>query len=388
MAGTGGITWVCPGHLYDGRQLRAGRALGVSGGKVVALADAARLADDAVRIDIAGIVTPGFVDLQVNGGGGLMVNANPTPQAMAGIAAAHHRLGTVAILPTVISDTPEILSRAVEAAIAAKGQKGIAGLHIEGPHISVPRRGTHAEHFIRPLDMATIGHVRRLREAGVPVMLTLAPEAATDAQIGELAALGAVVSVGHSDVSADRAEAAFVAGASAVTHLFNAMSPMENRAPGLTGAAINSEVFAGIICDGIHVDDRMVGLAFRARPVPNRMFLVSDAMPTVGGPDHFSLYGQDIARDGDRLVNSEGSLAGAHTTMAVGVARLVGVVGVDRETALRAAILVPSSLMGLGLDRIDGRAVDDLIVLDDKCVLRGPLSVCLGQGANSSLHLH
>ena len=371
--------WVCPDQVFDGQRLLSGYAVRIQSGRVIGIAPTAALDPHAKRLPLVGILSPGFVDLQVNGGGGRFLNAEPTTGCMIEIAAAHHKLGTTSILPTVITDAREVLDRAVDAAIEAAGEKGIAGLHIEGPHISIARRGTHAERHIRPLEKSTLSHAARLRGAGVPLMLTIAPEACTDAQIAELTEMGVVVSLGHSDCDANRAETAIASGARAATHLFNAMSPMENRAPGLTGTVINSEICAGIICDGVHVDDRMVGLAFRARPCADSMFLVSDAMPTVGGPDQFSLYGLDITREGNRLVNSEGSLAGAHTTMAIGVARLVQKVGLDPETALRAAIHVPSRLMGLDLDQLEGREVDDLLHLDHSCALVQPLGKVLLQ---------
>lgn len=369
--------WFCPDRLFDGR-LREGLAFRLEAGRVAELRARADLPPRAECRAIAGTVTPGYLDLQVNGGGNVLVNTTPTPDGMAAIAAAHRRLGTTGILPTVITDRPEVLARVVEAALAAQGRPGILGLHIEGPHLNVARRGTHAAELIRPLDAGTIAHLRRLRAAGVPVMLTLAPEILARGQIAELVAMGVVVSLGHTDATADETRAAFAEGAQTVTHLYNAMSPMLNRQPGVVGATINSTAYAGIICDGIHVADEMVGLAIRARPVPDRMFLVSDAMPTVGGADHFRLYGQDVQLVEGRLVNDEGSLAGAHVTMAESVARLVGVVGVSAETALRMAVTVPAELMGLPeLGRFAGRQSADLICLDDAMRFVGPLDQVL-----------
>ena len=185
-------------------------------------------------------------------------------------------------------------------------------------------------------------------------------------QIATLAAMGAVVSLGHSDATAESVQAALAEGAVCFTHLFNAMSPMLNRTPGVTGACINSTAYAGIICDGIHVDDAMVGLAIRARPVPDRMFLVSDAMPTVGGTGHFRLYGDEIRLENGRLVNAEGSLAGAHVTMAESLARLITVVGIAPETALRMAISNPARLIGADdFAQINGRNLADLLLLND-----------------------
>jgi N-acetylglucosamine-6-phosphate deacetylase len=260
--------------------------------------------------------------------------------------------------------------------------RGLLGLHIEGPHLSLPRRGTHAAEFIRPLDSTTIGHVRRLRDKGIAVKITLAPEAVQRGQISALVATGAVVSIGHSDATAEAVQAALAEGANCFTHLFNAMSPMLNRAPGVTGAAINSTAYCGFICDGHHVADAMLGLAIRARPVPDRMFLVSDAMSTVGGSDRFMLYGQEVRVVGGRLVNAEGSLAGAHVTMAESVARLVRVLGITPEAALRMAVTVPAMVIGApGLAQIIGRDADDLLVLGPDMMPLGTCAALMAQAA-------
>lgn len=369
--------WIAPELLFAEGRLQPGQALHLRDGHVITVCPVAEAG--RAPVPLSGIVTPGFVDLQVNGGGGVLLNQTPTVEGMAAIAAAHRLFGTVAILPTLITDAPDVLDLTADAALAARGQKGIAGLHIEGPHISIPRRGTHAERFVRPLDDRTIAVVRRLRQGAVPTMITLAPEAVAPGQIAALVAMGAVVSIGHSDTTAEGVRAALAEGASCFTHLFNAMSPLLHRSPGVVGAALNSSVPAGIICDGIHVADELVGLAIRARPAPDLMFLVSDAMPTVGGPDHFRLYDMDLHLEGGRLVNSEGSLAGAHVTMAESVARLVAVVGVDPAQALRMAVTIPALVMGLpGLAQVAGRASDDLLVLNGRARFRAALPEVIG----------
>ena len=376
-----GTTWLCPDLLFDGHSLLPGQALVVAGGTVQALIPLKDLPSSAPRQRIVGTVTPGYLDLQVNGGGDVFLNTTPTAQGMAAIAAAHRRFGTVGIMPTLITDAPEVLDHAAEAALAVRHLPGMLGLHIEGPHISLPRRGTHATRFVRPLDDRTIAVVTRLRRAGIAVMITLAPEAATPGQIATLAATGAVVAIGHSDTTAEATRAALSAGASCFTHLFNAMSPMLNRAPGVTGAGINSTAFAGIICDGIHVADEMVGLALRARPRPDTTFLVSDAMPTVGGSDHFSLYGDEIRLADGRLVNAEGSLAGAHVTMAESVARLISHVGVAPDAALRMAVTIPARVIGADhLAGVAGRSLADLLILDETWALRGTCAILASSG--------
>jgi N-acetylglucosamine-6-phosphate deacetylase len=358
--------WLLPDAIFDGSRLRPGAALAVAGGRSLRIGTPPR---GARTRPIKGTLTPGFLDLQVNGGGDALLNNDQTPEALHRMAAAHRRFGTVGILPTVITDAPEILARAVDATLAAHARptpdRSLLGLHIEGPHLSIPRRGTHAAEYIRPFDDQTLSHIRRLRAAGLFVKITLAPESATPAQVRQIVATGATVSIGHSDATAEDVRALLDAGATCFTHLFNAMSPMLNRAPGVTGACINSSAYAGIICDGIHVADDMVGLAIRARPVPGRMFLVSDAMCTVGGSDHFRLYGQDIWLKDGRLVNAEGSLAGAHVTMAEGVCRLIAVVGTTPETALDMAVGAPARLLGRpDLATPEQRDLADLIFLD------------------------
>ena len=195
--------------------------------------------------------------------------------------------------------------------------------------------------------------------------------------------MGAVVSIGHTDATCEDTEAAISAGASCATHLFNAMSPMVGREPGAVGAVINSHVWSGIICDGFHVDDRMIKLALRARPDDDLMFLVSDAMATVGGPALFDLYGQNIHLENGRLINAEGHLAGAHVTQAEGVARLVHEIDVPLAQALRMAITVPALVVGqANLAQVIGRLVRDVLVLSDDLKVDGTLGQTLSQLSN------
>lgn len=357
--------WLCPDLLFDGERLRAGMALGLNGARTTTIAPQRDLPPTARRLALKGTLCPGFIDLQVNGGGDALLNADPSAGAMATMAAAHRRYGTVGILPTVITDTPEVLAAAADAALAARGGTGILGLHIEGPHLSQPRRGAHAAALVRPFEDATLALVTRLCGAGVFVKITVAPEAMASGQIAALVRAGAVVSLGHSDATAEETRAALAEGATCFTHLFNAMSPMLNRAPGMTGACIGSTAYAGIICDGHHVADEMIALAIRARPIPERMFLVSDAMPTVGGSDHFRLYGQEIRLVNGRLVNEEGSLAGAHVTMGQSLQRLIKTVGIDPQTALQMAVSTPAALLGRpALASPQARDLADLLLLN------------------------
>ena len=354
-------TYLQPNQIFDGKVLRRGYVAAKSG-SITGILDT--LPAGLTAQTLQGTLSPGYLDLQVNGGGDALLNNTPTLQAMQTMADAHRRFGTVAIMPTIITDTPEVLDHAAEAALQAHGVRGILGLHIEGPHLSLARRGTHAAQFIRPLDSRTLSVVQQLCKAGLRVMITVAPEAVAQGQIAQLVAMGAVVSLGHSDATAQQTRACLAEGAICFTHLFNAMSPMQSRAAGMTGAAINSAAYAGVICDGIHVADEMLALALRARPQADTTFLVSDAMATVGGSEHFMLYDQKIQLVDGRLINAEGSLAGAHTTMAEGVARLITQIGLDPAAALRMATTIPAKVIGRSTGLV-GQSLND-------CLLLGP----------------
>lgn len=311
------------------------------------------------------LLAPGLTDLQVNGGGGVLVNTTPTPDGLRAIRAAHLALGTAAILPTVITDAPNVMEAAADAAIACKGEPGLEGLHIEGPHIAPERKGTHDARHIRPLDSRTIAVLRRLRDADVPVLLTLAPERADPALMAQAAEMGVVLSAGHTAATSTETQQALARGVTMFTHLFNAMPPMLSRDPGVVGAAILSDAYIGLIADGIHVDWQALRIAIAARPVAGRSFLVSDAMPTVGGPDRFSLYGQEIRVVDGRLINAEGALAGAHVSLLDCVLRLHRHAGIALADALAMAGEIPRHAMGLApLELGPGLTLDQVLALD------------------------
>ena len=351
---------IAPDHLWLDGGLRAGMAVRVEDGVVAWVGPV-----DRARPDLTPhLLMPGPTDLQVNGGGGTMLNSDPTPEGLKRIVAAHRRRGTAEIMATVITDRPEVTEAAAEAVLAAHGIPGLLGLHIEGPHIAPERRGTHDPDHIRPLDERTVRLVERLRAGDVPVMLTLAPERSDPGLMRRIAASGAVLSAGHSAATADETRAALGAGVTCFTHLFNAMPPMTSRAPGILGAAILSDAFAGIIADGVHVSWDMIRLALAARR-PGRTFVVSDAMATVGGPDAFELYGQTIRlRDGE-LVNAEGHLAGAHVDMVRSLANLCGHAGVPLAEAVAMTTDIPRAAMRLAPRRIaPGLDAEWLLSLD------------------------
>jgi N-acetylglucosamine-6-phosphate deacetylase len=293
------------------------------------------------------MLAAGFIDLQVNGGGGVLLNDEPTPDAVRAIARAHRRYGTTSCLPTLISDTPAKAKAAIAAAKSLVGTDGILGLHLEGPFISPSRPGIHRTDYILAATADDLDWLVELSAVGSS-MVTLAPECVPAGFVKTLASSGIRVSVGHSEATADTLIRAIGEGLSGVTHLFNAMPSMSAREPGIVGVALtDTRLIAGIILDGIHVDPLVARAAFSAKG-PGNIALVSDAMPTVGTEqDHFELMGRRIQLQNGRLVSENGTLAGAHLDLATAVKNAVTLVGISLDDALRAASLVPARFLGI-----------------------------------------
>ncbi|KZL27565.1 N-acetylglucosamine-6-phosphate deacetylase [Pseudovibrio sp. Ad37] len=339
--------WLCPDQLFDGQNLLTDTAIHLVDGQCTGLSSADQLPVDATVKKLSGLITPGFFDIQINGGGGVLYNTSPSPEGLAAIAAAHRQFGTTALLPTVITDAPNVLEEAVEAMKDAYGTHGIKGIHIEGPHISVERKGTHEASWVRPLNERSLQLVRDLRDRDIPVLMTVAPEGVAKGDVARLVEMGAVVSIGHTDAGAAQIKPVLEEGANLFTHLFNGMSQMVNREPGAVGTGINSTAYCSLIVDGHHVADDMLRLAIRARPVKDHMIIISDAMPTVGGPENFNLYGHQVYLEDGKLINKAGSLAGAHVTMLESVARMITELQFPAEEVLRMSLSNPAALMGL-----------------------------------------
>ncbi len=342
------------GRIFDGHSLSEVKAVRFQNGVFHGLGDAR----DGERIDLAGdILSPGYVDLQVNGGDGLMFNDDPSVATLTRIATAHRRLGATRILPTLITDSHEKTQAAIRAgqeAVAAR-ISGIGGLHLEGPHISVVRKGAHDAQHIRPMENADLQVLIEAKKTLPVLMVTLAPEAVTPEQVKQLAEAGVVVSLGHTDADFETCMSYAKAGARAVTHLFNAMSQLRSRAPGLVGAALQSgELSAGLIADGIHVHPAAMSTAWAGKCGPGAIYLVSDAMAVAGTDlDRFELNGRRITRQNGHLRLSDGTLAGADLDLTRAVSVLVGQVGVPLEEALRAVTENPASLCGMALPRLE-----------------------------------
>ncbi|MCH8467727.1 MAG: amidohydrolase family protein, partial [Roseinatronobacter sp.] len=323
-----------------------------------------------------GILAPGLVDLQVNGGGGLLVGPDTDMAQLAHICATHMALGACAILPTLITDHPDVTARVIAAGVAAMraGVQGFAGLHLEGPHLAQARKGAHDPALIRAMSEADLALLLRAARELPALMVTLAPEAARLEQIRALAQAGVIVSLGHTDCTSAQARAAHAAGARAVTHLFNAMSGLQARAPGLVGAALSTDLRAGIIADGVHVAPECLQIALQMK-APDGLFLVSDAMAVAGSTlAEFSLGGRVIRRErgaqAGRLTLADGTLAGADISLPQSLRHLVGL-GVAPARALAMASRIPADVIAApDRGRIVPGARADLVFLSPGLHLR------------------
>lgn len=340
-------------RIFDGETWHEDAALVVGSGLIETIMPRAEIDPAIPLLELGGgILAPGFIDMQVNGGGGVMLNDGPSIEKIRTICAAHAAFGTTALLPTLITDTREINAAAIEAGAQAARENvpGFLGLHLEGPHLSLARKGAHDPALIRPMDDKDQAALIAARQAMPVLLTTFAPESIAIHRIEALSAAGVIVSLGHTDTSCAQAFDAVLAGASMATHLFNAMSQLGNREPGLVGAVLDSgTLWAGLIADGIHVDPATIAIALRAKKGPAKIFLVTDAMATIGTDmKSFMLNGREIRRENGRLTLADGTLAGADLDMISAVRFIHKTIGLELGEALRMASLYPAQAVGQG----------------------------------------
>jgi N-acetylglucosamine-6-phosphate deacetylase len=348
-----------------------GRVVVIDDGKIEAVVDRARWSagqGDLVR-DLDGCrLLPGFIDTQVNGGGGVLFNDDPSVDSIIEIGRAHRRFGTTGFLPTLISTDLHVVANAVRAVqIAIEiGVPGVLGIHIEGPFINADKKGIHDATKLRGLDADAVELLTSLD--GGKTLVTLAPEITRPEIIRTLADAGVIVSAGHTDATYAEVQQALAHGVTGFTHVFNAMSQLNGREPGVVGAALDdANSWCGIIVDGRHVDPVVLRIAVRSKRL-DRFMLVTDAMPSVGTLDKsFELQGRSISVDGNVCVDEDGTLAGSNMDMATAVRNVTHMLGLDVAQAARMASTYPAEFLGLGreLGRIAPGYRADLVLVDE-----------------------
>jgi len=359
-------------RLFTGQKFLNNQVLTITDGLVSAIDQ--NISD--VDMKVEGLVVPGYIDLQVNGGGGALFNDSPSVEKLQAIMTAHARFGTTAMMPTLITDTIEVMAQAADAVSEAIANKisGIIGIHFEGPHLSTAKKGTHCAKHIRPISDDEWNIFSR-KDLG-QIMVTLAPETVIPEDITRMVSLGINVCLGHTNADFHTAQLAVDAGASGFTHLFNAMSSLQGREPGVVGCALlNDNTRCGLIVDGHHVDYASCQLAIKAKP-SGGVFLVTDAMPPVGtNQTEFPLYDRTVYVENGKLTSSTGELAGSSLDMATAVKNTHTGLNIPLGESLRMASLYPAQYL-YSDKRIDrgelkvGMRADMVILNDDLSVFQ------------------
>ncbi len=335
--------------IFTGEEVIHNKSILIDGSKIVDIVEESKIEEGVELIDLGGkSVAPGFIDLQVNGGGGKLFNDSPTEQTIIDIANAHQKFGTTNFLPTLITDSNDKIEKAINAvgSLIDSGNKSILGIHFEGPFINSKKAGVHDKEFIRILSDADIYLLSSLKKG--KTLITIAPELCDAAFISQLNSEGVLIAAGHSEATLDDIQSAMKLGLSSVTHLFNAMSQFSSREPGLVGAAlVEDDLYCGIIVDGFHVHFSSVKIAWNAKK-RGKMFLVTDSMPPVGTIDsNFQLGPYSIRVENGKCVTGDNNLAGSALDMATAVRNCIQKVGIPKDEALRMASTYPAHYLSL-----------------------------------------
>lgn len=339
-------------RVFDGARMLDDHAIVVRDGRIADVLPRAQLAPARATVPaLDSLIAPGFVDVQVNGGGGALLNDDPSPTTVATIAAAYRAFGTTGFLPTLISDDAARLEKLADEAGDILRIPGVLGFHLEGPWLNPGKPGIHPAAHIRPIDARTRAALLRFAMYGRS-LVTLAPETVPPGTIAALVGAGLRVAAGHTLADSAAMARAVDEGLTGVTHLFNAMAPVSARGPGVPGFAFDDpRVFASVICDGLHVDRLSLRMAYRLMG-PERLFLITDAMPSLGSERaDFMLCGVRVRLEGGRLIGPGGTLAGAQLDMASAVRNAMAMMGAPLEDALAMAATTPARFLGLAHER-------------------------------------
>ena len=335
-------------QIFCGERFYDDHALLVEGKSIVDIVDKNNTPDNFNKIELdQGILAPGFIDLQVNGGGGVLFNNSPNKESLNTIIKAHQFFGTTSIMPTVISDSLEVLEQCIKTVTEEiKNNSSLLGIHIEGPFFNTKYRGVHQKQYISTINSDYLNLFESLK--GFPVMLTLAPECISSQQLKHLTSLGIKTLAGHSDATYDELDDAIKNGLDGFTHLFNAMGQISAREPGVVGSALHFEnTFASIIVDLHHVHPSLIQLAYQLKP-KGKLFFISDSMATINhGKPSFELYDEVVNESDGRLVNSEGKLAGSSITQIDAVKNVYQKCNIPLNQALAMASRYPAEYLGI-----------------------------------------
>lgn len=348
--------------LFDGDKLLLNQNITIENGVIRSIETCS-----SDEVELKGMLIPGYIDIQVNGGGGVLFNQTPSYQAIEKIGQTHLKYGTTGWLPTLVTDSLEKMVCAADAVAEAieKGVPGVLGIHFEGPFLSKAKKGVHSESLIRNISTKELEQITR-KDLG-KVVLTVAPESVSCDQIKQLVSNGVIVSLGHSNASFEQTMLALDAGATGFTHLFNAMSAFTSREPGMVGAAIlDRNSFSGIVLDGIHVHPESARLAYLAN---KNLVLVTDAMPPVGTSEKsFEFFGNQIKREGLKLTDENGRLAGSALDMNTAVQNAEEMLNIEQQEAIRLGTLNPAKFLGIesayGTIKVETRA--SMLLLNDE----------------------
>lgn len=350
-----------------GQSIVCDQTIEVKDGLIVSISDCHQPPEQIVK----GLLVPGFIDTQVNGGGGYLFNQDPCLETLQKIAKAHQQHGTTGWLPTFITDSRAKMAAAANAVAQAIRQKtsGVLGIHFEGPFISKEKKGIHAENHIAVFTAEDLAFFKR-KDLG-QIIVTLAPEAVSIEHIKALVSAGVIVSLGHTNATYAQAQAAFDAGATGVTHLFNAMSPFNSREPGLVGASfVNKRIFCGLILDGIHVHPMSAKVAIQT--ISNIM-LVTDAMPpAASNVTSFEYCGEQYIKQDNKLCDRQGRLAGSNLTMNQAVINSQSMLGLSICQSIKLVSYNPASFLGLEQSYGElkvGKKASMLLLSEDKSIV-------------------
>ena len=335
-------------QIFCGELFYDDHALLVDGKSIVDIVDKNNIPENFNKMELdQGILAPGFIDLQVNGGGGVLFNNSPNKESLNTIIKAHQFFGTTSVMPTVISDSLEVLEQCITTVTEEiKNNSSLLGIHIEGPFFNTKYRGVHQKQYISTINSDYLNLFESLK--GFPVMLTLAPECISSQQLKHLTSLGIKTLAGHSDASYDELDDAIKNGLDGFTHLFNAMGQISAREPGVVGSALHFEnTFASIIVDLHHVHPSLIQLAYQLKPT-GKLFFISDSMATINhGKPSFELYDEVVNESDGRLVNSEGKLAGSSITQIDAVKNAYQKCNIPLNQALAMASRYPAEYLGI-----------------------------------------